>query len=71
MLFYVKLLKLDLPIVKSGAEHDHFRSTIAPGRVAQFNPNGGGGAREIVRITAESEFARVERAAQLVALAED
>src|SRR6266404_9336552 len=66
MLLYVKLLKLDLPIVESGAEHDYFSRAIAPGRIAQFNPNRGGCAHEIVRIAAKGDFARVERAPQLV-----
>ena len=66
----VKLLKLDLPIVKNGAEHEHVRGAIVPAQTVEFGPDRSRAAHRIARVAPECEIARAKRTAEAIGEAE-
>src|SRR5205807_8236970 len=57
---------LDLPIIKSGADHDHIGRAISPARANDLSPNGCSRLCRTARIASESEIARAHRTAKSI-----
>ena len=66
MLFYIQLLQLNPPIIERCAEHDCLGRAIAPGQPGQFAPKRGGHPVGLGKISAKSEVAGAEQAADAV-----
>src|SRR5215469_2920762 len=49
-LLNIELLKLDLPVVKARAKHDHVSGAIVPAQSVKLCPNRGRAAKRIARV---------------------